>query len=157
MGYRGMTEQDFRRIIPIGEIQRHDGNCWAAALSMVLRLHGFNVSEKNVTDLYHEWRFDGITQDQVEQLVTFFNKSYLSKQGWIMKTAVSWQGHMPALIEFAPIQIFINGHFIVALGYDSDNGQTTYFDPWNSEVRTVSQQAFAGLGGSGHTVYMYRE
>jgi hypothetical protein len=125
MSYRGITEQEFRRIIPIGEIQRHSGNCWACALSMVLRLRGFNVSEKYVTDLYHEWRVDGITADQVEQLVVFFNKNYLSKQGWIMKTTDSWQGHMSSLIEFAPIQIFIDAHFIVALGFDSDNGQTT--------------------------------
>ncbi|CAB3764563.1 C39 family peptidase [Paraburkholderia humisilvae] len=157
MGYRGITEQNFRQIIKIGEIQRHDGNCWACALSVVLRVHGINVTENYVTGLFHEWRIEGITVNQVEQLVGFFNKNYLSKQGWVMKTTNTWQGHMTQLIEFAPIQVFIQGHFIVVLGYDDDNGQTTYFDPWDGQVKTVSEQAFTGLGGPGHTVYMLRE
>ncbi len=157
MDYRGMTEEAFRNIIPIGEIQRYDGNCWATALSIVLRTHGVDISQKYVTDLYREWRFDGITESQVEELVKFFNKTCLSKHGWVMKTTPTWQGHMQSLIEFAPIQVFIEGHFIVVLGYDLDTGDTTYFDPWLGGVTTVPAQTFASLGGPGHTVYMYQE
>ncbi|NJR58093.1 MAG: hypothetical protein HC769_04060 [Cyanobacteria bacterium CRU_2_1] len=156
MGYQGMTEEQFRKCIPIGEIQKYSGNCWATTLSMMLRYHEFDISQKYVTDLFHEWRFEGVTSLQMSQLVDFFNKNVLGKKGWIMKTVDSWNGHLSSLSLFAPIQIFIEGHFVLLLGYEDDNSMITFFDPWDGSVKEVSTDTFSSYGG-GETVYMYKE
>jgi len=47
-----MSEQQFRAIIPIDEIQIYEGNCWATTLSMMLRCHGFEINQAYVTGLF---------------------------------------------------------------------------------------------------------
>ena len=156
MPYVGITEDEFRNIIPIGEIQRYEGNCWAAALSMVLRCHDFDFNQNYVTSLLREWRIEGVTSKQMSDLVEYFNRNFLSKKNWIMKTTDSWQRILQYIGQFAPIQVFITGHFVVMIGYDDSNDQITYFDPWDGSVLEVSKSKFARLGG-GETVYMYKE
>jgi hypothetical protein len=154
MPYEGMSEEKFRAIIPISEIQRYEGNCWATTLSMLLRTHGFDISQKYVTDLFREWRYEGVTSSQMNALVGYFNKNLLSKKGWIAKTTDNWSGLVSDLGQFGPIQVFITGHFVLVLGSDGD--EITYFDPWNGSVLTVNELTFKGYGG-GESVYMYKE
>jgi hypothetical protein len=156
MSYDGITEETFRSVIPIEEIQKYEGNCWATTLSMMLRCHGFDISQKYVTDLFFEWRFEGVTSNQMSQLINYFNVNFLSKKTWIMKATGKWQPMLQYLGSFAPVQIFITGHFVLLLGYDADTQKMTYFDPWDGSVKEVSIGTFGGYGG-GETVYMYKE
>ncbi len=156
MSYEGMTEEEFRSVILIGEIQRYEGNCWATTLSMLLRCHGFNVSQKYVTDLFHEWRFEGVTSDQMRQLVNYFNKYFLNEKGWLMKSTSSWSGILQFIDQFESMQVFVEGHFVLLLGFDSVSESITYFDPWNGAVYEVSIGRFEELGGTGETVYMHQ-
>ena len=156
MSYEGMTEKQFRDIIPIGEIQIYEGNCWAATLSMLLRCHGFGISQGYVTSLFHEWRFDGVTARQMAQLVNFFNNNWLNRNGWTMNTADGCDEILSFIDQFGAIQVFIDGHFILVLGYDSVDESVTYFDPWDGSVNTVSYPQFSRLGLR-ETVYMYKE
>ena len=156
MSYTGITEGQFRTIIPIEEIQKYEGNCWATTLSMMLRCHDFAISQKYVTDLFYEWRFEGVTSKQMSELVKYFNANFLSKKSWIMKTTDDWHPMVQYLGSFAPVQVFIAGHFVLLLGYDTDNEKLTYFDPWDGSVKEVSKGTFSSYGG-GETVYMYKE
>jgi hypothetical protein len=156
MSYEGMTEKQFRKIIPIGEIQVYEGNCWATTLSMMLRCHGFDFSQKYVTDLFREWRFDGVTSKQMSALVNYFNNNFLMPKGWIMKRGDWTREILSFMAQSALVQVFIRGHFILILGYDSDDETVTYFDPWDGSVNTVSFNRFLRLLPT-ETAYMYQE
>ncbi|VAW41514.1 hypothetical protein MNBD_GAMMA01-2166 [hydrothermal vent metagenome] len=156
MSYEGMTEKQFRKIIPIREIQAYEGNCWATTLSMMLRCHGFDFSQTYVTSLFHEWRFEGVTSKQMSQLAGFFNKNWLSRKGWVMKTVSGWKQIAKYLDQFGPVQVFIGGHFVLLLGHDTEDGTVLYFDPWDGSVREVSERRFSQLLPK-ETVYMYKE
>ncbi|MGJ8663859.1 MAG: C39 family peptidase [Marinicella sp.] len=151
-----MTEEKFRDIIPIGEIQIYDGNCWATTLSMMLRCHGFDVSQSYVTSLFHEWRFEGVTSGQMDQLVHFFNKHWLKKKNWVMKTVDGWVQMLNYLDQFAPVQVFIKHHFVLLLGYDTAAETVVFFDPWDGAVREITVQRFSELLPK-ESVYMYKE
>lgn len=156
MGYQGIGEENFRKIIPVDEIQKYEGNCWATSLSMMMRCHGFNISQKYVTDLLFEWRFKGVTSEQMAQLIGYFNKNFLLKKGWTMKDTPAWKPMLAYLGNMAPVQVFITGHFLLVLGYDDEKVLITYFDPWLGDIRSVSPVTFTGFGG-GETVYMFKE
>ncbi len=154
MGYEGITETEFRKIIPIHEIQKHEGNCWATTLSMLLRCNNFQESQQQVTSLFPEWKKDGITSKQMSELVDFYNKNKTAKAGWEMKTASHYSHLLPYINQMKPIQVFITGHFVLILG--EEGGRITYFDPWDGQIRVVSESTFLSYGG-GEAVYMYQQ
>lgn len=160
MSYIGTTEERFRAIIPFNEIQRHEGNCWATSLSIQLRLYGFDrFTQSYVTSLYPDWRYDGITIEQLDALAQFFQREIdrIYPQEWRLSIAGSWQGGnlLNYIGENDSYTVFIKGHFVVLLGYDDEKDEVLYYDPWDGQVRQLSKGIFATLG-RGETVLLFK-
>lgn len=152
--YRGMTEQDFRHIVPIDE-PAAAGNCWASALSMLLRCHGADFSCDSVTGVLAGKGYGSVNAAHVRELTAHFNRALLPGL-LFMGSTERWQGHLHLLLEFAPIMIHVDRHFVLVLGRDERNGDLTYVDPWDAAVRVASPATFTLLGGSGLTIFLKR-
>ncbi|MCP4105192.1 MAG: hypothetical protein GY749_06595 [Desulfobacteraceae bacterium] len=147
MGFNGISRETFYKTIPYNELQKYKGNCWAATTSVMLRLKGVQVTQKEVTSLFFNHRFVGLGKDELNEIARFFNKYILSKKGKEMKGFDGWE-HLKKYVDMLPAVVFIKKHFIVMLGYNDDTDSIFYWDPWLGELKNTNTGGFNNLEAS---------
>lgn len=152
MPYEGIDVEKFTKVITTPKIQKYEGSCWAASLSVLLRLNGVNESEEAIAKMYAEWVHEGITFKQLESLVEFYNKFYFKKETSLvvktreMKCVGKLKGIMPYIGQYKGVMVFIEGHYVVVLGRNDDNDLLSYYDPWSGVVEWMSEALFYTSG-----------
>lgn len=151
--YCGMSEEEFRRLVPLGTSTVQGGACWATSLSLLLRCHGLDVPPPKVAALLDELGGKDITHYQLDNFSHHLNLTLISF-GLRLRAACRARNQPPEMACAAPWLIAVEGHFVLALGCKPTEDEITYFDPWSDAVHTVPAQVFEWLGGSGAGLYI---
>ncbi|WP_064116729.1 papain-like cysteine protease family protein [Pseudomonas fluorescens] len=152
MSYEGVTREKFFTIFPNLEIQKLSHTCWAASFSVLMRLNGVQVSEQAVINFYPEWVFEGITFDQLESIAVFYNRFYFSKESGLLHGVreIKVYEELEPILQYADqysgFLVFVEGHYVVVLGCDDDQGTIDYYDPWVGVIETCGLQYFFNWG-----------
>lgn len=77
MPYAGITPSELFAICPGLKEQSKGYSCWAASMSVLMRLNGINISEQVIISVFPYWaEHEGINSRQWQELIKLMNDKY---------------------------------------------------------------------------------